>query len=290
MRCGKWMAGLVVGFGLSVVSTGCVSLDDYRVLQAKQRQVIADKEALEQELYDMRNGSSSLQTRLSSMERELSVKDELVSNLRDENNLLDEMRQITQKELEGLANKQTLSPITLTSPRLPQPLDNALKRFANEHPTEVSYDARSGSIKWKSDLLFAPGSDVIKNSSKTALRGFSEIIKSQAAGAFDVIVTGHTDATPIKHAKTRHPTNWHLSAHRAISVANVLMQNGFSPDRTGVMGWGEFRPIAENKTKQGQSQNRRVEMFLVPHGTIGTGSAMGNKAKAGKMASVGMTD
>ena len=45
---------------------------------------------------------------------------------------------------------------------------------------------------------------------------------------FDLVVAGHTDDVPIKKAatKAKHPTNWHLSVHRAISVANVKVTSG----------------------------------------------------------------
>ena len=74
-----------------------------------------------------------------------------------------------------------------------------------------------------------------------ALRGFSDIIKSPAAAGFEVIVVGHTDNKPISRPQTKqnHPTNWHLSAHRSIAVANVLLRNGYQPERVGVMGCGE---------------------------------------------------
>jgi chemotaxis protein MotB len=169
-----------------------------------------------------------------------------------------------------MAGSQTLGDIALAGPRLPQPLDNALKRFADEHPTAVVYDALRGTVKWKSDLLFALGSDVVKESSLEAMRGFAEVIKSPIASDFEVIVVGHTDSHPIvkTQTKARHPSNWHLSAHRAISVASVLRNHGYPAERIGVMGYGEYRPIADNTTETGSSQNRRVEIYLVPKGVL----------------------
>ena len=83
---------------------------------------------------------------------------------------------------------------------------------------------------------------------------------------FDVIVVGHTDTTPIRKASTRqeHKTNWHLSAHRAIAVSVILIKNPFPATRLGDMGYGEYRPIADNSSAAGKAKNRRVEMYLVP--------------------------
>lgn len=268
------MIGFVAGCACMVVGSGCVSLDGYRRLQASHRSVSAEKETVAKDLFDARTVNDSLRTRVGSLEREMETKDELVTRLRRENEVLDEMRKTARSALEDMADKQVLGDITIGS-KLPEALDNALKRFADEHPTAVTYDAPRGTVKWKADLLFAIGSDVVKQSSMAALRSFTEVIKSAAAADFEVIVVGHTDNRPIVRAatKAKHPTNWHLSAHRAISVAFVLQKEGYSSGRVGVMGYGEHRPAGDNATEAGSSQNRRVEIYLVPRGAIVEASA-----------------
>lgn len=264
MRCGGWMVGCLAGGFTLVASSGCASLDEYRRLQAAHRNVLAEREALAQELFDAHSVNDSIRTRVGSLEREIETKGELVANLRQENELLDEMRKTAQTALEEVADKQMLGDVTIAGPKLPPSLDSALKRFANDYPTAVVYDPARGTVKWKSDLLFTSGSDMVKEASMEALRNFSEIIKSPIAADFEAIVAGHTDNHPIVKSATRHPTNWHLSAHRAISVAHVLRKNGYPPERTGVIGYGEYRPVADNATEAGRSQNRRVEIYLVP--------------------------
>jgi chemotaxis protein MotB len=64
-----------------------------------------------------------------------------------------------------------------------------------------------------------------------------------------------------------HPTNWHLSVHRAISVENLMESNGVSPTRISVKGYGEYRPLEANEAgKKGNPKNRRVEIYLVAAG------------------------
>lgn len=270
MRCGGWTVGCLVGsIGLVVIS-GCVSLGDHRRLQAARRSLAAEKEALAQELFDARNVNDSFRTRVGSLEGERETRVELLANLRKENELLDELRKTSQSALEEMAGKQRLGDVGFAGPKLPAALNAALKRFAGEHSTAVAFDAARGTVKWKADLLFAIGSDVVKESSLGALRAFAEVIKSPAAADFEVIVVGHTDKRPIVSSttKAKHPTNWHLSAHRAISVAFVLRKNGYEPERIGVMGCGEYRPVADDTTEAGSSRNRRVEIYLVPKGAI----------------------
>ena len=102
-----------------------------------------------------------------------------------------------------------------------------------------------------------------------AIETLCTIINSAQAAPFDIIVCGHTDDVPILKASTkqRHPTNWHLSAHRAISVEKVMENNGVGPKRLSVKGFGEYRPIEANKPgKKGNPKNRRVEIYIVPAG------------------------
>ncbi len=270
MRCVGSLAGCsAVAFCL-LISSGCVSLDEYQRLQAAHRRGQAEREALLQEMTDVRAANDSLRSRASSLERELETRAELLANLRKENELLDNLREKTQTALDDMANNQTLGDIAIMGPKLPAQLDSALKEFADAHPTAVVYDPARGTVKWKADLLFALGSDVVKQTSMEALKGFAEVIMSPAASGFEVIVAGHTDNRPIvrPETKTKHPTNWHLSAHRAISVAFVLANYGYPNERISVMGLGEYRPIADNTTESGASQNRRVEIYLVPRGVI----------------------
>lgn len=267
MRSGNWMAGGVLGLW-AVGATGCVSLDDHVRLKAANRTLTAEKESVGQELFDERHVNDALRTKLTAVENELTAKNELVANLRGENDLLDELRRDAKGTLEGMANRQNFGDIVI--PKLPAPLDNALKRFADEHPSEVVYDAAHGTVKWKGDLLFPLGSDVVRDSSMESLRGFAEVLKSAPAAEFESVIVGHTDNRPVQRSETKakHPTNWHLSTHRAIAVGNVLQKHGCRADRIGCMGCSEYRPVTENSSEAGQSQNRRVEIYLVPIGTI----------------------
>lgn len=268
MRGGSRILGGVLGAVLLISAVGCVSLDDHRRVKAANRTLRAEKESLQQELFDERSVNDNLRTKVASFDREFDTQGELLTNLRSENDLLDEMRRTAQGALEDMQGRQTFADIS--APKLPAQLDSALKRFADGHPSEVTYDAARGTMKWRGDLLFPLGSDEVKPASLEGLRVFSNVLKSPAAVDFEVIVVGHTDNRPIQRASTRqkHPTNWHLSSHRAIAVGNVLLQNNYSPERVGVMGCGEYRPIADNSTESGASQNRRVEIYLVPTGTI----------------------
>jgi len=70
-------------------------------------------------------------------------------------------------------------------------------------------------------------------------------------------IYGHTDS------RGRASYNLRLSKKRAQSVCNELLKMGISKDRFVINGFGHTRPIATNKTKEGRSKNRRVEIKLL---------------------------
>jgi chemotaxis protein MotB len=73
-------------------------------------------------------------------------------------------------------------------------------------------------------------------------------------------VDGHTDARPI--ATAQFPSNWELSAARAISVVQYLISRGLKADRLVAAGFGEFQPIEPGASEDAYSRNRRIELKL----------------------------
>jgi len=138
------------------------------------------------------------------------------------------------------------------SATLPVELTTKLEDLAKANDM-ITYDPNRGIVKFKSDLLFEKGSDKVALSAVEA-----------------VVIAGHTDDIPIEKPATRakHPTNWYLSAHRAISVLDIMTDNKVVPERLSIRGFGEYRPFEPNiANKKGNPKNRRVEIYIVPEGT-----------------------
>jgi chemotaxis protein MotB len=79
-------------------------------------------------------------------------------------------------------------------------------------------------------------------------------------------VSGHTDKTPISEKLApQFPTNWELSAARATNVVRFLSEKaGVPAERLVASGYGEFHPVASNKSPAGRARNRRIEILLTP--------------------------
>ncbi|WP_214848247.1 flagellar motor protein MotB [Exiguobacterium sp. s193] len=109
--------------------------------------------------------------------------------------------------------------------------------------------------------LFSPAQAEVKGDAIQIAQGMSNLLVK--SGKRQIQVSGHTDNIPIQTAK--YPSNWELSAERAISFMRALQKNPqLEPKRFTVTGYGEYQPIASNQSESGRSQNRRVEVLVRP--------------------------
>ena len=146
---------------------------------------------------------------------------------------------------------------------LPAELNRALADLAAQYPDVLTFDARTGMLRFSSDFTFDSGSVAIKPAAKTLVDRLAGILNQPVAQQFEVKVVGHTDNVPIRRVAAQHPTNMYLSAHRAISVRDALVSDGVAANRMQVAGYGEYRPVVANGAN-GAAANRRVEIFLSP--------------------------
>ena len=78
-------------------------------------------------------------------------------------------------------------------------------------------------------------------------------------------VEGHTDSIQIAGALAkRYPTNWELSAARALNVTRYLEKEGIDPTLLAAVAFGEYQPVADNDTPEGRAKNRRIAIILLP--------------------------
>jgi len=74
-------------------------------------------------------------------------------------------------------------------------------------------------------------------------------------------VDGHTDKRPLS-GTGQYKSNWGLSAARAISVVQYLVEKGVPPQHLLAAGFGEFQPIELGDTEEAFRRNRRIELKL----------------------------
>jgi chemotaxis protein MotB len=112
-------------------------------------------------------------------------------------------------------------------------------------------------------ILFDSGKAEVKKGGLEILGKVISILKD--VNDKSIRIEGHTDDVPISRALARrYPTNWELSAARAINVARHLQEQGIDPGQLSAVAYGEWKPVATNDTAEGKAKNRRIEIILVP--------------------------
>jgi chemotaxis protein MotB len=113
-------------------------------------------------------------------------------------------------------------------------------------------------VRMAEKVLFASGSATIGRDGRAALTKIAEAFRGVQGRI--IRVEGHTDNVPIRTA--RFPSNWELSAARAIAVVRLLQDQGVDPALLGAAGYAEFQPVAPNDSPEGRAENRRIEISL----------------------------
>lgn len=245
------LAGLLVsaaGFG------GCVSQRAYDDLVHENRALKSRNVELQGRIDDLSSTEAALR-------RQLSATPDAMAGLEGAHALtlqqLNEARRVIadlERRLDSMEFTQ-LDPVT----------DDALRRLAARYPSLIRYDPDRGMLQFASDLTFDSGSAVVRNEAKASLTALADILRSPDASGYDVRIVGHTDSQRISAATAqRHPTNMHLSAHRAIAVRDELIGLNVPAARVMAAGWGEHRPAVPNTATGNTPQNRRVEIYLFP--------------------------
>jgi len=112
-------------------------------------------------------------------------------------------------------------------------------------------------------ILFDSGKAEVKPEGMEALKKVAEVLRNTADQ--EIVIAGHTDNVPIIGMLARtYPTNWELSAARAISVVKLLVADGVDPIHLSAAGYSEYRPVEDNGTPEGRAKNRRMEIILMP--------------------------
>lgn len=112
-------------------------------------------------------------------------------------------------------------------------------------------------IELNSGLLFPSGDALPLDQAFTLIERIAKILTPYEN---PIHVEGFTDNIPIR--SRAYPTNWELSAARAASVVRMLDNGGVAASRLAAVGYGQYRPVADNTTAAGRRANRRVVLLV----------------------------
>jgi chemotaxis protein MotB len=258
------MARMLKFVGIALLSSpiiGCVPQEKYNALKLQDDEYAQRLAAAEAGESSAVAQSNIYKTQLDQISSSGENKNALLVNLQTQNaDLQRQISDLNQKYDDAIKRTATEAP-------LPVALNDALQDFAKDNPDLVEFDSAHGTVKFKSDVTFAPGSAEVTAQAETAITRFASILNSPAAGGYELMVVGHTDNVPVSNPATiraGHRDNWFLSVHRAISVSEILRHDAVTPSRLEVAGFADQRPVASNDTAAGRSENRRVEVLILP--------------------------
>lgn len=147
---------------------------------------------------------------------------------------------------------------------LNQELENALAEYREAEQVWLERKEASSVVTVSDAVLFNSGSVTLSESGRDII----DKIAGVAANYRDrvVRVEGHTDDVGIApEYRNKYPSNWELSTRRATAVVRRLIdKHGMDPNKLSAVGYGEYRPVADNDTPEGRSKNRRVVIVIGP--------------------------
>jgi len=139
-------------------------------------------------------------------------------------------------------------------------IDEALAPFGQQGDVKVRESSDWLEIELGSEVLFASGSAALNPAALPMLDQLAVVIADMG---YPARIEGFTDDVPLVGGP--FGSNWGLSAARAASIAERLAAARVAPDKLAAVGYGEFRPVADNATAEGRRRNRRVVVAIAKH-------------------------
>ncbi len=273
----------ITALGLALLAAGCVKKSTHEQtldqLSGARAQATELEERMTAELRRRDERETRLREQMDGLQGEIDRLIEELGMARRENlrnqELLTEARLETQRaqtllsargaEAQHLqARLDQLSAIEAEIRERNRIYEEVLGRFRsliNEGRLSVSISKGRMVINLPQDILFASGSADLARDGRQTLGEVATVLGEIEDRRFQV--EGHTDDRPI--ATTQFPSNWELSAARALSVVKLLVDRGVAPEAISGAGYGEYHPVATNETPEGRRLNRRIEIVMLPN-------------------------
>jgi chemotaxis protein MotB len=243
-----------------------VSSSKYRALEAKSA---AEQFDLQGQIFDLKSQRQALERDLANLRQDKAGLEEDLAALRQDKERADaEVGRLTERlpQLEQQAAAVSAEKDDEIR-RLKGTYDNLVKDLKGEiekGEIKVTQIRDKLSVNLVEKVLFDSGRAEVKAQGEAVLRKVGAILSNVKDK--EIRIEGYTDNVPIgENLRKRFATNWELSTQRATNVLRFLEEHGgVDGARLSAVGYGPFRPVADNQTTDGRAQNRRIEIVLVP--------------------------
>jgi chemotaxis protein MotB len=229
----------------------------FAALGLEKQGLLKDKEALEKDKAEL---EKILKAKSDTLSQNISELRQKVASLETENSTLEAANRKLKEDAANLLKikEEKVKEVSNTYEQL-------LKNMKNEIALgQVTISELKGklTVNMEAAILFDSGKADVKDDGLEILLKMVDTLKSVKDKA--IRIEGHTDNVQITGALSRvFPTNWELSAARAINVAKYLQQQGLDPAILSAAAFAEYKPVADNNTRESRAKNRRIEITLV---------------------------
>ena len=237
---------LVIAAG---ATTACVTTGQYSQLQRERDDLKARNEALKGDLEKANQDSTMSEQEKNALALEKTALEEQLTQMRAQESTLNAKLSESDQE----ADK-----IKATYDGLVKNLQKELKAGQIE-VTQLRDGLR---VNVSQDILFDSGSADLDTNGTAVL---SKVATQLKKSSHQILVIGHTDNKQVRRTTAkRYPSNWELAGARAASVVRLFAHSGLSSKRMLAVSVADSQPVASNKTEEGRSKNRRIEIRLRP--------------------------
>lgn len=153
--------------------------------------------------------------------------------------------------------------------KLAKALKEAVSIFKPEiksRKVKITEDERGIVISLLADAFFQSGSPELTKEGMEIVKKMGGFLSKKEFKKNMIRIEGHTDNTPISPMSPIfkiYPTNWDLSAARAVEVVKILQTDGVPGQNLEAVGYGKYHPVETNDIEEGRAYNRRVEIVIM---------------------------
>jgi chemotaxis protein MotB len=246
--------------------------EQYNDLQAENDELNQQIKKLESEVEELESVLEAKSDELSSkivlsrqriadLEKEKEEKIQKINELRQKNNELEQQISQLEQQIKDIKaeKEEKLKEVSKTYGSMIE----KMKAEIEEGQVTITELKGKLTVNMLDAVLFDLGKAEIRPEGLVVLQKVIDVLKEVEDRV--IRVEGHTDNLKIHGALAqKYPTNWELSAARAVNVAKYLQKQGIDPNILSATAFGEYKPVASNDTKEGRAQNRRIEIVLLP--------------------------
>lgn len=271
---------------ISLTLFSCVSSKKFKAAQADYATLQDKYKTLEGDLSDCSTEKGTLSRQKEDLERQLAMQN---TNIKDLNSQIDFLKANNSQALKQLEDLSVISAAQAES--IKKSMDNIGAKDAyiqtlqqqmarkdslnmalvmnlkgaignlDDEDINIKVDKGVVYVDISDKLLFTTGKYEVTSKAKTVLGKVAAVLKNQPDIEF--MVEGHTDNVPYRSGVLLD--NWDLSVKRATAVVRILQKEyDLDPTRMAAAGRGEYKPLADNDSREGRASNRRTRIVILP--------------------------